>query len=136
MSITLGRCLLAVYFLIPGLMKFAAFDMHVALMQQHNVPAPVPLLVVAGVANIAGALLLLFNRFVRAASFGLVAYILLVNFCLHDFWNFEGVQGQHEVQNFVKNLGILAGTLILAGASPKRPLDLTLLSKSDNAYAA
>jgi len=36
---------------------------------------------------------------------------------LHDFWNFSGVEGGHELQNFIKNLGILAGLLVLAGLS-------------------
>jgi putative oxidoreductase len=34
---------------------------------------------------------------------------------MHDFWNFSGDPSQaHETQNFVKNLGIAAGFLILA----------------------
>lgn len=136
MTTTLGRSLLALYFLLPGLMKFAAFDMHVALMQHHNIPYAAPLLVIAGLANIVGALLLLSNRHVRLASYGLVACILVVNLCLHDFWNFDGLEAQHEMQNFIKNLGILAGTLILAGISPKRPLSPLSLSRSDKAFAS
>jgi putative oxidoreductase len=30
------------------------------------------------------------------------------------------MEGAHELQNFVKNLGILAGLLVLAGYSPNR----------------
>ena len=41
--------------------------------------------------------------------------IMLINFNLHDFWNtYQGVDEKHELQNFVKNLGILAGLLLLA----------------------
>ncbi len=45
---------------------------------------------------------------------------LLVNFNLHDFWNFSGIEGVHQTQNFVKNLGILAGYLMLAGFMARR----------------
>ena len=134
LPVTMGRLLLALYFLLPGLMKFAAFDLHIGLMERHGVPAPVPLLVIAGLANVIGALLLATNRHVRLVSFGFVAYILLVNLFLHDFWNLEGVEGQHELQNFIKNLGILAGLLVLAGTSVKRSLTPSELFKSDSAF--
>ncbi|MGM0632113.1 MAG: hypothetical protein ACQETO_02965 [Pseudomonadota bacterium] len=36
---------------------------------------------------------------------------------MHDFWTMEeGLQRSHETQNFVKNMGIMAGLLALAGA--------------------
>lgn len=129
-----GRHLLALYFLVPGVLKFVAFDMHLALMQHHGVPMAAPLLVIAGAAAIIGAILLITNRHVRFTAFGFVAYIVLVNIMLHDFWNFDGIEGQHELQNFIKNLGILAGTLILAGSSLKRPLSLSGLMKPDSAF--
>jgi putative oxidoreductase len=115
--ITSGRILVALYFLVPGVAKFLAFDTHVAMMTAHNVPFPEILLLVAGIAQIVGALLLMANRFVRFSALGFVVYIVLINFMLHDFWNFTGVTGAHELQNFIKNLGILAGLLVLAGHS-------------------
>lgn len=136
LPVTLGRLLLALYFLLPGLMKFAAFDLHIGLMERHGIPAAAPLLIVAGLANVIGALMLATNRHVRLASLGFVAYILLINLMLHDFWNFEGVEGQHETQNFVKNLGILAGLLVLAGVSVKRSLSLSDVFRSDTAVSA
>lgn len=133
-ALVTGRILLALYFLLPGIMKFTAFDMHIGLMQHHGVPMAAPLLVFAGTAAIIGAVLLITNRHVRLTAFGFVIYIILVNVMLHDFWNFDGAEGQHEMQNFIKNLGILAGTLILAGTSVKRRLTLSDLTKSDAAF--
>lgn len=115
--ITTGRVLVGLYFLLPGLMKFVAFPMHVSLMSGHGIANAAPLLVVAGVAQVVGALLLMTGRFVRFNALGFVAYILVINVFLHDFWNFSGAEGGHELQNFIKNLGILAGLLVLAGAS-------------------
>lgn len=135
LPITIGRLLLALYFLLPGLMKFAAFDMHIGLMERHGVPAAAPLLIIAGLANVIGALMLATNRHVRLVAIGFVVYILLVNIMLHDFWNFDGMEGQHEGQNFVKNLGILAGLLVLWGASVKRSLTPSEFFKSDAAVS-
>ncbi len=115
--IKIGRILLGLYFLLPGIMKVVAWDQHIELMQHHNIAFAPPLLLVATVANIVLGALLIFGRFVTAAAYASVAYIIVINFSLHDFWNFDGVEGAHELQNFVKNLGILSGLLVLAGYS-------------------
>lgn len=115
--VTIGRVLLALYFLLPGVMKFISWDMHVALMQKHNMVMIPVLLAAAGVFQITAALALILNRYTGLVSLLLAGLVIVINFSLHDFWNFSGVEGAHEMQNFVKNLGILAGLLVLAGGS-------------------
>jgi putative oxidoreductase len=68
---------------------------------------------------------------VRFCALGFVVYILVINMMLHDFWNFTGIIAAHELQNFIKNLGILAGLLVLAGISPARKLTASTLLTSD-----
>lgn len=119
-AITIGRILLGVYFLLPGIMKIVEWDRHIALMQHHDIGYTSQLLLIATVANILLGVLLIANHQVRLAAYGCVAYIVVINFTLHDFWNFEGMEGARELQNFVKNIGILAGLLVLAGYSPNR----------------
>ena len=128
-----GRTLLALYFFVPGIAKLLAPASQVEMMQHHNIAYALPLLYIAGAAQVVGALLLLVNRHVRLTSLGLVLYIVVINAMMHDFWNFTGLEAAHELQNFIKNLGILAGLLILAGISPKRKLSLKTLLRSDNA---
>lgn len=128
-----GRALLAVYFLLPGIMKFVAWDLHIEMMEAHGVPLAQVLLPISGAAAIVGATALLTGRHVRLAALGFVAYILAVNFNVHDFWNLEGLEAQHELQNFIKNLGILAGCLVLAGASPSRAILDGGMLRSDKA---
>lgn len=131
--VTIGRCLLGLYFLLPGIAKFTVWDYHIAEMQSHGVPLTAPLLAFAGVSSIIGAFLLFTNRYVRLVSLGFVLYILLVNGLLHNFWALEGDEAARETQNFVKNLGILAGLLVLAGYSRMRWPSLSGLMKSDAA---
>ena len=60
----------------------------------------------------------MFNKQVVICALGLAAMVLLINLNLHDFWNvYEGVDAKHEVQNFVKNMGIFAGLLLLSAIS-------------------
>ena len=129
--VTLGRILLALYFLVPGIAKLAAPDMQLAMMEHHNIPAALPLLYIAGAAQVLGALLLLMGHHVRSVCLGFVLYILVINYALHDFWHFEGIEAAHELQNFLKNMGILAGLLIFAGLSPRRKLSLKGILAAD-----
>ena len=128
-----GRALLALYFLVPGLAKILTPESQLALMKSRNLPLAEPLLFFAGAASIVGAGLLFTGRYVRFAALGFVVYVLLVNALLHDFWNLEGASAARELQNFIKNLGILAGLLVLAGQSRVRWPRARDWWRSDNA---
>jgi putative oxidoreductase len=110
-----GRSLLALYFLLPGIMKFASWDMHVTLMETHGMMMVPVLLALAGVIQIGASICLLINKQVVICALALAGMVLIINVNLHDFWNtYEGVNAERETQNFVKNLGIFAGLLLLA----------------------
>ena len=117
MLLTVGRVLLALYFLVPGIMKFISWDMHIQLMEKHNMPFIPVLLALAGIFQIVAALMLIANRFTGIVALLLAGLVLVINISLHDFWNFSGLEGAHEMQNFIKNLAIFAGLLVLAGHS-------------------
>lgn len=113
-----GRVMLALYFLAPGIGKFTAWEANVALMEAHNMVMIPFLLAIAAVAQVAGSISMLLNRYVVACALGFAAMTILININLHDFWNvYEGVDVKHEYQNFFKNLGIFAGLLLLAAVN-------------------
>jgi len=113
--LTVGRIMLALYFLIPGIMKFVFWDMHIGLMEKHNMPFVPVLLAAAGIFQVVAALLLIANRYTAIVALLLAGLVLVINVNLHDFWNLTGLEGAHEMQNFIKNLGIFAGLLVLSG---------------------
>ena len=117
-----GRIFLALYFLIPGISKFASWNTSVALMEAHNMKMIPILLATAGIAQVVGSISLLLNRYVVICALGFAVMTLLINFNLHDFWNtYEGVNPDRELQNFYKNLGIFAGLLLLAAVNMEQP---------------
>jgi putative oxidoreductase len=61
-SITIGRILLGVYFLLPGLMKFANWDATLELMTLHKIPFEGPLVGFSAIVNIVGGVVLIANR--------------------------------------------------------------------------
>lgn len=121
-SITIGRFLLGLYFFIPGIRKFTESDQLTAYMQSHDIAFAPQLLWFAGAASVIGGILLMSGRFVKFAAYGFVIYVLLVNLMLHNFWAMSDDMVAREMQNFVKNLAIVAGLMVVAGcALPRRP---------------
>jgi len=88
------------------------------LLLQRKVPFPVFSLSIVAITQILLGSFIIFGKHLKISSIGLVITTLLINFYIHDFWNLSGDPNQaHETQNFVKNLGILAGLLILSKES-------------------
>jgi putative oxidoreductase len=119
-----GRTLLALYFLFPGIMKFVSWDSSVMLMETHGMIMVPVLLALAGIIQIAASICLLINKQMVICTLALAGMVLVINVSLHDFWNvYEGVNTLHELQNFMKNLGIFAGLLLLAAMNMEQATD-------------
>ena len=116
-----GRVLLGLYFVVPGLMKVGGFAGTLAYMELHRVPFALPVLLLTIPLQVGGGLALVANWNARTAAFLLAGMTLVINVFMHDFWNdYPGGDPQHEMQNFIKNLGIFAGLLLLAARRPGR----------------
>jgi len=128
LSIIIGRFLLGLYFLVPGIAKIFDNGSQLMLMEARGIPNAYPLLIFAGVSSLLGGAALMSGRYVKLAAYGFVIYVLLVNVLIHPFWIV-----QSEMQNFVKNLAIMSGLLVLAGHAQLRWPSLSNWSKSDAA---
>ncbi|GBL02724.1 hypothetical protein VH1709_contig00248-0001 [Vibrio harveyi] len=98
-------------------MKFTSWAGHIALMEKHGMILIPFLLAFAAILQIVGGILIILNRFTCIAALVLAGLVLVININLHDFWHYSGVEGAHEMQNFIKNLAIFAGLLILASST-------------------
>ena len=111
----LGRFLLGLYFLLPGLAKVFFFQENLDVVITREVPLPGISLSIVAVAQIFFGTMLMVGKFVHIGSIVLALVTVLINLYMHDFWNMADNPDQaHETQNFVKNLGILAGLLVLS----------------------
>jgi len=121
----IGRVLLGLYFLVPGVMKIAGFAGTLAYMNQHGVPWAQPLLIATIFLQVGGGLGLIAGWRTQAIALLFAGLTLAISLYMHDFWNgYEGGSQQHEMQNFIKNMAILAGLLVLAGrGAPRASLD-------------
>jgi len=111
----IGRSLLGLYFIIPGLSKIFDFVATLSLMRMKGVPFGSVLLPLTIIIQLLGGIFLILGRNIRVTSIILFCLTIIINIYIHNFWALTGDPSQgHEIQNFVKNLAIAAGLLILA----------------------
>tara|TARA_B110000879_G_C10763224_1_gene352357 strand:+ start:23 stop:409 length:387 start_codon:yes stop_codon:yes gene_type:complete len=111
----IGRSILGLYFILPGIMKITYWNAHIELMNKHHMILVPYLLILAAMLEMALGGMLLMNYKTFYSALCLVGLVVLINLNLHDFWNTSGIEKAHELQNFIKNIGIIGGLLILTG---------------------
>ena len=110
-----GRVLLGLYFLVFGALKVPTYFDTLSLMISKGVPLSSVLLPITIIVQVLAGFFLIIGQNLRISSLLLIGLTLLINTFIHDFWNLTGDPSQaHEAQNFIKNLGIVAGLLVLA----------------------
>ena len=116
--ITIGRGLLGLYFLYPGVTKIPSYNFMVEYMTLHNIPFVTILLPITILLQVVLGLMLMTGYRIKESAIILAVLTLFINFGMHDFWNqYPNTDSGHELQNFVKNLGIFAGLLVLSASS-------------------
>jgi len=108
----LARLLMCVIFLVSGFSKVENFSGTEAGMREHGMTtATGVLLAIAIIIEIGGGLALLFGFRVRAASVVLFLYLIPTTLIFHNFWAHTDPLARQE---FLKNLAILGGLLVLS----------------------
>ncbi len=116
-SITLGRVLLGLYFLSPGISKILTYGLTTEYMMLHNIPLVSVLLPITIVLQLVLGIALIIGFRIKESALILAALTIFINVGVHDFWNeYPNTDAGHETQNFVKNLGIFAGLIVLSAA--------------------
>jgi putative oxidoreductase len=115
--ITIGRVLLGIYFLLPGISKIPTYAVTTEYMLLHNIPLASILLPITIVLQIGLGAMLIIGYRIKESALILAALTIFINIGMHDFWNeYPNTDAGHETQNFVKNLAIFAGLLVLSAS--------------------
>ncbi|MFT4823369.1 MAG: putative oxidoreductase [Halioglobus sp.] len=114
-----GRGLLGLYFILPGISKITGFTGMSEYMAAHGVPFVPVLLVLTIILQLGCGASLVAGWRTQLMAFVLAGLTLVISLFMHDFWSMEeGLQRAHEMQNFIKNMAIMAGLLYVAGVTP------------------
>ena len=113
--ITVGRVLLGLYFLLPGISKIPTYGDTIEYMLLHYIPLASILLPITIVLQVGLGAILIIGYRIKESAIVLAALTIFINIGMHDFWNeYPNTDSGHETQNFVKNLAIFAGLLVLS----------------------
>ena len=110
----IGRILMAAIFLVSGTAKLTDMPGTVAHMTTMGIPYSETLAIVAGVAEVLGAIAIAIGFVTRAGSIGLILFMIPTTLIFHAFWNYTGEQHLTQMVNFMKNLAIIGGLAVLA----------------------
>ncbi len=115
--ITFGRILLGLYFFLPGISKIPTYAGTTEYMLLHNIPMTSILLPVTIILQLVLGAFLVIGYRIKESALILAVLTIFINIGVHDFWNeYPNTDTAHETQNFVKNLGIFAGLIVLSAA--------------------
>jgi putative oxidoreductase len=115
-----GRILMSVLFLISGFFKIGGYSQMVAYSSSKGLPMASVAIACAAVIELAGGLAIIAGFQTKIAAWLLFLYLIPVTFLFHNFWAMQGVEQQQNMIDFLKNVSIMGGLVILAtyGAGP------------------
>jgi putative oxidoreductase len=117
-----SRLLISAIFVQGALGKILGWSGQASYMQSHQLPAQwIPaMLGMALLIEVGGVLCLLVGWKARTAAFVMFLYLGTVSVLLHNFWAQPGASAGGMQTQFLKNLGIMGGLLMIAACGPGR----------------
>lgn len=119
-QLVVGRVLLSLIFILSGLGKAPHFNDVAAMMAGKGIPLASVALAITLLIEIGGGLLLLTGFKAKYAALVIVLWLIPVTLVFHHFWGLPAEQQQDQMVNFLKNVAIIGGLLVLVYASPEK----------------
>ena len=116
----IGRIFLAVIFLVSGFGKIGGFEGLIGAIASKGLPMPQVFAVVTVVIELGAGLMLVFGWKARWAAFLLAAFTAIVTFFFHNFWVVPEAEKMMQQTQFMKNLAVIGGLLLVMAFGPGR----------------
>lgn len=108
-----GRILLGFLFLYNGYNHFADYEGRVGYSEYKGIPAPSLSVLVSGALLVLASIGIIVGVFPFVSAAALAVFLVVATPLFHDFWSMSDEDRQNELNHFLKNVGLLGGTLIL-----------------------
>ena len=116
----LGRMLLALLFVISGLGKIPGFQGTVGHIASKGLPMPQVLAALAVLFELGGGFAIALGWKTRWVAAAMILFMIVITPIFHNFWAAPPDQVISQQTNFMKNVSILGGFLILFAFGPGR----------------
>jgi len=108
-----GRCLVALIFLLSGLGKIFNFSGTAGYMAAKGIPLTEIVLVVTILIEVGGSAMLILGWKARLAAVALFLWMIPVTLTFHNFWAMAGQEQMINQIMFLKNLSIMGAMLYI-----------------------
>lgn len=109
----IGRAFLGALFFISGIYKILGFSGVAGWMASAGLPAASLLLVITIVIEVAGGLMLITGFRANLAALVIALFLVPATIVFHAFWSADAAGFQDQLTQFLKNLSILGGMLLV-----------------------
>jgi len=109
-----GRVLFGLVLAFMGLNHFQQRDSLAGYAEQKGLPAPGLAVVASGVVLVAGGLSVASGIYPLLGAIALAGFLLVAAVTIHDFWAVPEDRAQDELTQFLKNVALAGGALIVA----------------------
>ena len=116
----LGRVLLASIFVYSGFGKITDFQGTVGYIAGAGLPMAQVLAVGAIIVEFIGGLALLIGFRARWAALAFVIFLIVITPIFHNFWSAPEAEAMSQQINFIKNMAIIGGMLMVVAFGPGR----------------
>ena len=113
LSYPLARAFLGALFLISGINKIIGFGYVAGWMASSGLPLASLLLAITIAIEIGGGLMLITGWKARWSALVLALFLIPVTFVFHAFWSADAASYQNQLTQFLKNLAIMGGMLLV-----------------------
>ena len=122
----IGRIVFSLVFLLYGVRHLTQTEGSAGYAEYKKVPSPRIMVQFTGVAMIAGAVAVILGIWMDLAALGLAIFVMAAGLFMHRFWEETDDQTrQIEMAQFMKNVSIAGGALILVAVSERAPYTVT-----------
>ncbi|WP_323113689.1 DoxX family protein [Pseudomonas guariconensis] len=112
--ILLARVLLMILFILSGWSKLTGFEGTVNYMNSLGAIAPMLAAAIAVIMEFAVGILLILGFYTRPLAFLFALFVLGTALIGHPFWNMVDPERSANMTQFLKNMSIVGGLLLLA----------------------
>jgi len=116
----LGRILLAGIFVISGFGKITGFEGTADQIASKGLPLPQVLTAIAILIEFGGGLAIVAGWKTRWAALAFIVFMIVITPIFHGYWAAPPDEMMNEQINFMKNVSILGGSLLLFAFGPGR----------------
>jgi putative oxidoreductase len=114
----IARIAMSVMFITSGFGKLTGFTETVQHIAEKSVPLPEVCAAIAVLIELGAGLAVLFGWKTRWAALAYVIFLIVITPIFHNFWTMEGAERMANNINFMKNVTILGGFLLLYAFGP------------------